>query len=208
MTQQQTELWAKLLNSTAPNGLLCLAMRHAVQNLSEMVGQSLRVKNLKITTVPIASIYNDEAWGLPNSYNLEMETVGIYLLIGDDLPGQTILTISLADALSMVDWLLEEPPGTTTQLDDLGRSALAEMGNLMLSCFLNTVAEFTDNPLRPSPPYVLVDMLATVLQTAVTLVNVVTDELIIIKADIASSQNVSFMHFWLWPDPSVVSSKE
>ncbi|GEM_PF-395882 len=212
MTQQQIELWSKILNNTEPGGLLCRAVRHAAQSLSEMVNQPLQIKNLKIVAVPlnelVDTIYDNDFWDHSSSINYETETVGIYLLVGDDLPGQAMLTLSVNDALYMVDWLLEERPGTTTKLDSLGCSALSEMGNLVLSSFLNAIAEFTHDPLRPSPPAMMVDMLATVLQTAVTLIEVVTDELIVIKVDFINVENSLLIHFWLLPDPSIVGSPQ
>jgi chemotaxis protein CheC len=130
----------------------------------------------------------------------EAETVGIYLLIGEDLPGEAILILPLDDAMYLADWLLEARPGTTTKLGSLECSALAEFGNLTLSSFLNAVAEFIGTPLRLSPPAVMVDMVATVFEAVAMSAAAVTDELLIIEADFVNVESDLSIQFWVLPN--------
>ena len=123
-----------------------------------------------------------------------------------------MLILSPDDAMYLADWLLELRPGTTTTLNDLERSALAEMGNLTLSSFLNAIANLTGTPLTPSPPAVRVDMLATLLQAAVTLLAEHADDLLILETDFINSQSDLLIQFWLLPDltfinPTAILSK-
>jgi chemotaxis protein CheY-P-specific phosphatase CheC len=162
-----------------------------------MIGRPLKVSGLQIETVPISRL-------TMQAEDPESETVGIYLLTGDDLPGQAILTLSLVDAMYLADWLLEERPGTTTKLNPLVCSALSEFGNQALSSFLNALAEFTATPLRLSPPAVMVDMLATVLETTVIPVAPMTDELLIIETNFTNVESSLLTRFWVLPDPDAL----
>jgi chemotaxis protein CheC len=164
-----------------------------------MIGRPVKICRLRVKRVPIDQLTLDTA-------NPEAETVGVYLLSGDDLPGQAILMLSLDDAMYMTDWLLEARPGTTNRLGDLEYSALAETGNLVLSAFLNAVAEFAGKPLRLSPPAVTVDMLATILETAVASVATVTDELLIIETDFINLESSLLIRFWMLPDPAILTA--
>ncbi len=197
--KQQIELWSSIIGNTLPTGMLCAAMRHTAYNLSDMLRRPVKVSSLRVETVPINQL-------ALHTTNPEAETVGVYLLSGDDLPGQAILMLSLDDAMYMTDWLLEARPGTTTRLGDLERSALAETGNLVLSSFLNAVAEFSGRPLRLSPPAVMVDMLATILQVAVTPAAAITDEVLIIETDFLNVDSALLMRFWVLPDPAVLTA--
>jgi len=192
------ELWSKIIGNTAPEGVLHMAMRHTAHNLTEMVDRSFKINNLRIETMPISqlSMYTDDP---------ESETVGIYLLLGDDLLGEAILILSLADAMYLADWLLEERPGTTTKLGELERSALAEAGNVVLSSFLNALAEFTGTPLRLSPPAVMVDMLATIFEAVVMSVAPTTDELLIIETDLMNVDSNVSIQFWVLPDAALLT---
>lgn len=197
-TKQQVELWSNIISNSSSEGLLHLAMRHAGYSLADMLERPITINNLRVETVPISHLvaYADDP---------ETETVGIYLLIGDDLPGQAILTLSLDDAMYMVDWLLEARPGTTTRLGDIERSALAETGNLVLSSFLNAITEFTQNQLRPSPPALMVDMLAAILEVVATPVAATTDDLLIIETDFMNVESSLSIKFWVLPDPTVLT---
>src|SRR5512136_2979989 len=105
---QQAASWSKIMSSTAPEGILHAAMRHVAGNLADMVGRPIKINNVHIKTLPISLL------GAFGGEDLEAETVGIYLLISEDLPGEAILILPLADAMYLADWLLEARPGTTT----------------------------------------------------------------------------------------------
>ncbi|MBN1217760.1 MAG: chemotaxis protein CheC [Anaerolineae bacterium] len=199
-TQQHTELWAKVISSASPEGMLHMAMRHAAHNLAEMVDHPFEIKDLRIQTLPISYLtaYAD---------NSEAETVGIYLIIGDDLAGEAILILSPADAMYLVDWLLEVRPGTTTKLGELECSALGEFGNLTLSSFLNAVSEFTNTPLRLSPPAIMVDMLATVFEAVVMSAETTTNERLVIETNFLNPESDLAIQFWVLPDPAVLATR-
>jgi chemotaxis protein CheC len=157
-----------------------------------MVHHSFTLKTLQVKTVSVNQL------GMQVD-NPEAETVGVYLLLGDDLAGEAILILSLADAMYLTDWLLEERPGTTTQLGELECSALAEAGNQVLSAFLNALSEFTDTPLRLSPPAVMVDMLATVFEAVAMSAGASTDELLVIETELVNIESDLSLQFWVLP---------
>ena len=199
--KQQVELWSKLISSTSSEGILHTAMRHTAHSLADMVERPIKVNSLRVETLPINRLgaYTDDP---------ETETVGIYLLIGEDLLGEAILVLSLADAMYLADWLLQARPGTTTRLGTLECSALAEAGNLVLSSFLNAVADFTGMPLRISPPAVMVDMLATVFETVAISAGKASDELLVIEADFMNVESDLSIQFWVLPDPAVLTVED
>jgi chemotaxis protein CheC len=198
LNQQQIELWSKIVSTTSVQGLLYRIMRHVAYNLSDMVGRPIKIKSLCIKTIPLSRLGT-------YARDPEAETVGIYLLISEDLSGEAVLTLSRDDAMYVTDWLLEVRPGTTTKLGELECSALAELGNLILSSFLNVIAEFTGAPLRLSPPALMVDMLATIFETIAMSAATSTDELTIIEADFVNVESDLAIHFWVLPDPAMVT---
>lgn len=185
-------LWLEVINNTAPEGVLHTAMRHTARSLTDMVDHNFDLKNLRVETMSIGQL------GM-QADDPETETVGVYLLMGDDLPGEAILILSVEDAMYLADWLLEQRPGTTTQLDDLECSALAEAGNQVLSSFLNALSEFTGTPLRLSPPAVMVDMLATVFESIAMSAGATTDELLIIETELVNIESDLSLQFWVLP---------
>lgn len=182
--------------------VLVAAVQGAVNGLSDLVERPIHLTALELKTVPIAQIATHV--GDPES-----EMVGVYLLIEGDLQGQAILMLSLASALKLADMLLESPLGTATRLGELERSALAEAGNVVVSCFLNTVTTFLKKPqwLHPSPPAVMVDMLGAILDVVAAPIAAVCDDLLIVETVFTQKASVEpgsvrtvRVDFWVLPE--------
>ncbi|MCG3210030.1 MAG: CheY-P phosphatase CheC [Anaerolineae bacterium] len=186
--------WEKLGNSEKFMDLLDSAIQNVARGLTEMVGRTITIETTNIESLSIGHL---PSW----LGNPEAEMVGVYLLIDGDIAGQVILILALAEALHLIDLLLGEPDGTTTELDDLGRSALAETGNLATSYFLNEMAKRTGTELRPSPPAVMVDMLGAIFNVISAPVAAVSDQLMIVEAEFREPDRTVTAHFWVMPYP-------
>ncbi|MFL5807626.1 MAG: chemotaxis protein CheC [Roseiflexaceae bacterium] len=189
---EQISLWHQVLADVRPDSVLARAIRRAGDGLSYMIGQPVAAGAPRLVTLSIGEMA-DYA-GDP-----EAEIVGIYLLLGDDLPGQAILTLPLADALLLVDALLGEPTGITYDLGDIERSALCEVGNLMVAYFLNEIALIAQAPLRPSPPAVMVDMLGAILEVVASAAPL-QGKLLIIESELAIGESALRLPFWILPE--------
>jgi chemotaxis protein CheC len=179
--------------------MLRTAMWRVSHGLSVMAGRTISNDAPQVKKMSIPQV-------TAHANGPETERVGIYLVLSDGLHGQTILILSKVSAMRLVDLLISESPGTTTDLGILERSALAEVGNLAVSSFLNTVA--THNPrvahlLRPSPPAVMVDMLGAILDVIVTPVAAVRDDLLIIETNFRDAAGAVRGRFWILPDPAI-----
>jgi chemotaxis protein CheC len=168
---------------------------NAADGLGAMTHRHVRMTIPSVSIVPLSEL--PRRMGGP-----ETEVVGIYLVTMGDLPGHIMLVLGHEDALRLVDMLLEQPEGTATELDPLGRSALAEVGNLTASFFLNMVASITGLKVRPSPPAVMVDMLGAILDIILAAVGASADEVILLDTlfqEEEGDRRVQ-MHFWVVPD--------
>src|SRR3954467_1138853 len=124
MMSEQTSLWPQVLADTRPDALLASAIGQAAAGLSRMTGRQVAAGPPQLLALSVSEMADYAG-------DLEVEIVGIYLLLGDDLAGQAILTLPLADARLLADALLGQPAGATSALGDIERSALCEAGNLM-----------------------------------------------------------------------------
>jgi chemotaxis protein CheC len=172
-------------------------MHNAVHGFSGLLGQSLVVSKPAVTLVPLCEIPNMN--GGP-----ENEAIGIYLRAEGDLPGQIMMIIPYMKALELVDLLLNEPPGTTTRLDSLGRSALAEVGNQTGTFFLNSVARMIGGSVRPSPPAVLVDMVGSILDIIVATSGEISDQVLLMQAEMVNGDRSVETSFWVIPDMNTI----
>ncbi|MBI9046228.1 MAG: chemotaxis protein CheC [Anaerolineaceae bacterium] len=173
--------------------LAYLGINHAVTGLSQMIGDQLTALEPHVEFVPILSIPN--LLGGP-----ETEAAGIYLTASGEMSGQFMLILPLKKSLELVDLLMFDPPGTNKELDDMGRSALAEVGNLSGAFFLNSVAELTGMQTLPSPPVVIVDMVGAILNIIVATSAEQVDEVLLIQTRISSGERDVEASFWYIPD--------
>ena len=170
-----------------------LGIQHAMNGLSEMVGEKITNSEPQLFSVPILKI-PDFLGGAEN------EAVGIYLRSCGEASGQFIMILPIARAFEFIDLLMEEPYGSTQTLDDMGRSALAEMGNLAGTFFLNAMAELTGLETRPSEPVVMFDMVGAILGVIVATSAEHMDEVIVIETTITHAGHEVQASYWYIPD--------
>lgn len=187
-----TEYFDKKLSS-ALQTIAQEGIHNAARGFSGLLGQTLTVVNPTVRLVPLFDIPS-------MSGGPEREAIGIYLRAEGDLSGQIMMIIPYQKALELVDLLLGEPIGTTTQLGSYERSALAEVGNQAGTFFLNSVAKIISVSLRPSPPAVMVDMVGAILDIIVATHGGITDQVMLLQADIMNGDRSIETNFWVIPE--------
>jgi len=174
-------------------------IQHAVQGLSQMTGQLITVTQPEVTLVELSEI--PSLLGGP-----ENEAVGVYLRAEGEMAGQIMLIFPYERALKLVDLLLDQPEGTTQQMGAYERSALAEVGNLTGSFFLNAVASMLGMEARPTPPAVMVDMVAAILDVIIATAAGVSEHVLMISATFMQGGREAEASFWVIPDPRVLTA--
>jgi chemotaxis protein CheC len=89
--------------------------------------------------------------------------VGVYLKVYGYDDGHMIVVYEPDTAFKLIDMLLGQSPGSTTNMSEMENSVLGEVGNIMGSFFLNVLANGTGITLQPSPPAVMMDMAGAIL---------------------------------------------
>ena len=84
--------------------------------------------------------------------NPDAAIVAVWLRILGDLPGRTVLAMPEESAKLLCDLMIGRAPGTTTELEALEHSTMAEAGNILGSAYLNALSDFLDMMLLPSVP--------------------------------------------------------
>jgi chemotaxis protein CheC len=181
-----------LLTTLAGEGI-----HQAASGLSDMLGESVLVVEPRVRLVRLSDI--PALLGGPES-----EAVGLYLQAQGGLPGQIMLVVPYPKALELADLLMELPPGTTRQLGPMERSALAEVGNLTSSFFLNAVATRLGQDIRPTPPAVMVDMVGAILDVIVAVSGGVGEHVLMLEGAFQRQNRGVDVTFWVIPDPAAL----
>lgn len=105
---------------------------------------------------------------------LEKVVVGIFVVISGEVKGHMAFLLPLDSASVLLRLLL----GTDNQeMDEMALSALQELGNIMITAYLNALSKMTGLLLTPSVPGVAVDMAGAVWQSVLAgaeVINAVT----------------------------------
>ncbi|MCH8815350.1 MAG: chemotaxis protein CheC [Chloroflexi bacterium] len=160
MNSESLSIWAELVAKGTSN---------AMKGLSQMIGQEIEVKSFGMRSIPVAEI--SQLVGGP-----EVMSAGIYLTISGAADGHLMLVLDPQIAYAFVDLLMGQPPNTTQALTEMESSALGEMGNIIGSFFLNTLADETGLVLQPSPPTVMIDYAGALMDIVAVDILIENDE--------------------------------
>lgn len=153
MIQQEQTSLTKALSSVARDGA-----SRAGRGLSGLMGQDIRIH---VPAVRVGTrIDACEAVG-----GEEALVLGAYLTITGDIAGHVMLLFPVKRALECVDLMCGYPSGTTVAPDEMAESAIAELGNIVGSAFVNALADRLSLVLHPSPPIVVNDMAFALVQS-------------------------------------------
>jgi chemotaxis protein CheC len=128
----------------------------AVSGLSGMVGKQVAVTGFKLHKMMIKDVAN--LFG-----GHEAPIVGVYLKFTGGGDGHILVGYEPDTASKLVNVVLGKAPESIYNLSEMEKSVLGEVGNIMGSFFLNTIADDTGISLHPSPPAVMVDMAGAIL---------------------------------------------
>ena len=192
------EALAKKFQSVLAN-MANVGIHNAARGMSAMVGEDLSVTAPVVTTVPFYEIPT-----LLGGRRIIKKR--IYLRVEGSIPGQIMMVIPYPKALELADLIMGEAPGTTQELGAMERSALAELGNLTGSFFLNAIADTAGLAARPSPPAVIVDMVGAIMDIILATADVLSEEVLMIQAKFLRNGRETQADFWLIPDHRTVEN--
>ncbi|HBN97241.1 MAG TPA: CheY-P-specific phosphatase CheC [Firmicutes bacterium] len=109
----------------------------------------------------------------------EQVVVGIFVVVSGDVKGHMAFLLPLDSALVLLRLLIGDDSG---EIDDLARSALQELGNIMITSYLNALSKMTDLLMAPSVPGVAVDMAGAVWESVLAGAQV-TNEVTVIRTE-------------------------
>jgi chemotaxis protein CheC len=174
------------------------AVQSAANALSEMALREITAVSPEVRMVDLSHL--TMVAGDP-----ERSVVAVYLGIEGDIPGHILMAFSESMALGLVDMLMGEPVGTTTELGDLEISALAESGNVAGSYFLTTIADWAGLTLPPTPPMVIHEMCGAILGTlAAELALAEHDQAMVIDAQFTCDGQVVEASFFMFPGDKMI----
>ena len=173
---------------------------HASTALSQMINKDVK---MGIPHVEVISL-ND----VTNKIESEQVVVGIFLKISDEIPSYVVLFISRESAFSIVDMLLGTNHDPNTQvLTEMDKSALNEVGNVMICAFFDSLSELLQLSVVPGPPSLAYDIPNAVLDYILIQIGQVSNDVIFFNVDLKEEEKDSFkIDMYLMPEPKSIDA--
>lgn len=129
----------------------------------------------------------------------ERIVAGIYFKLEGDLSGSIMFILDYESAKRLINLLFgQEVVGES--IDEMGRSALQEVGNILAGSYCSSLSTLTGLKLSISVPSLAIDMAGAILSVPVILFGQVGDKVMLIETDFCEGGDKVNGNFFLIPD--------
>ena len=181
MTPQFSELQLDALRELAN-----IASGNAATALSQLLGQEVELEVPLALALPLADAV--DAAGSP-----EDTVTGIVLGLEGDVEGLVLLLVPIEDAQTLCGLL------GVDAASEVGESALAEIGNILGTSYLNAIVAMTGLSLIPTPPAVATDLLGAIVSSLVAQTAGASDLSLVLDSELKLSDTPCSISFLLLP---------
>lgn len=150
---------------------------HAVTALSELLQEPLKM------SMPVIQIlgYNESITRMGNPEEL---VTGVMVSMTGGINGM-MLYIQGMDLINLVmERMFQRSIDDFSALGELEQSALLEIGNIMISCYISAISDMTGIPIKLSVPAISVNMLGGILAVPMVEMAYETDKILTIEGSI------------------------
>jgi chemotaxis protein CheC len=153
---------------------------HAATKLSQMLGSTIEMSVPAIKVVDLSQL---------GQYMGEESAAMVAFELQGDIPhgGYILFYITRESAVRMTNTIL----GLTEinrPLSEMDKSALLEVGNIMVSAFLDATAELLGFVMLPSPPSLTIDMAHAAMQSLIAQMQEETNEVLLFSTELVCEE--------------------
>lgn len=167
---------------------------NAVTALSAMIGRDIR---MELPDIRIVSFNGVESM----IGSLEDVQMGILLTVSGDLNGMFMFLLSEEFAGIMLTQLLGTPVEELSKIDEMAKSAVCEIGNIMCGSYVNALSKMMNLRVEVSVPDMCTDMVGAILSVPMIHFANLSDELLFIENKFNLSNVSVISHVLFLPEP-------
>jgi chemotaxis protein CheC len=170
---------------------------HAATTLSQMLGSTVQMSVPGIKAVDIAELGN---------YMGEESAAMIAFELQGEIPhgGYIIFYITRESAIRLTNTML----GLTDMnrpMNEMDESALLEVGNIMVSAFLDATAELLGFVMLPSPPAMTIDMAHAAMSSLIAGMGEEIDEVLLFSTELTCEEHKIDSDIIMMPESSTLA---
>jgi len=161
--------------------------------------------NRKVDIAVPKAFFVDFEQVLPLVGGLEEVVSCVNLSVDGDILGTVMFIFTEESTYNLVDMLMGQELGTTTDLDAMGESAVMEIGNVLTGSFTNAIGGMTGLTMNASVPMFAFDMMGAILSTSLVASGHWDDKVLVIETLFFQENDQIKGHFFLLPETGALS---
>ncbi|MCH5281010.1 MAG: chemotaxis protein CheC [Lachnospiraceae bacterium] len=165
---------------------------NATTALSQMLGCKVDMKVPQVKLLEFKEI--GEAMG-----GEEQLMAGVYVMVAGDIAGSMMFLLEKKAAHSLVAKLMMTEPNLEDDFSEMEWSALKEIGNIIVSSYLNSLATMTNMKIVSSVPDLTIDMAGALLSVPAIHFGEMGDKMLLIETRFLDEVDIEG-YFILIPD--------
>ena len=171
---------------------------HAATTLSTMLNTPIMLNVPEISIVDIDHI---------NSQIVQEHSAMVIFTMEGQTPkaGYVILHVPKESVVQMTSIMLGLPPDPMRELNEMDESAINEIGNIMVSAFLDGTAELLGIIMLPSPPRTIFDLPKNVFKLIIDESNICFDNVVFFKTELVCDEHELTANIFMIPNPPVLN---
>jgi len=191
LTKEKKKPLAKLtkLEEDALREVGHIGAQHAATALSKMIGQTVKAKLLVARMTSLDDL--PELVG-----NRETMVSGIYLPVTGDISGSVLMVFPRKSAFILVDMLFKKKLGTTTELDEMSKSALSEAGNILAGNCLTALSHALGMHLVEHVPDFAHGMVGALIDNVAVAFGQKAERALIIQVELSTKEKIRIVGYF------------
>jgi len=166
---------------------------HAATTLSTMLSANVSMSVPEIKVIDISEIYK--------YVGDEIAALVLFQVNGEVKQGGFLLLYVAKSSVIRLTNAMLGLTETNRELDEMDESALLEVGNIMVSAFLDGTAELLNIIMLPSPPQLVIDMPHAAIESIIASQDSVDiDEVVLFKTELLSDAHNIQSSIFLFPN--------
>lgn len=129
----------------------------------------------------------------------EALVTGIFTSVEGHAPCNILFLFPIKSAKFLADKMLEADGYYEENIAEMGKSALAELANVVTGAYLNSLSSFTNLDFIPSVPALAIDMAGAILDTVLAQIGVAGDHALLLTTVFTETEENVAGHFFLLP---------
>lgn len=149
---------------------------NAATALSQLFGRDIKLSVPLINLVSVTQI-------VEKVKNKNEIVAAVYLRILGEITAKALILFPKEKIFPILDLVMKRKEGETKEFGETEQSALKEIGNIIVSAYLNAIAKFIGLNSVPSVPALAIDMIEAIFETVSSEIAEMDEEALLIEND-------------------------